>query len=672
MKRQLLLLALVFFYITTLFSQSSNLDLLTVEHAIKLSAELDDNTWNSSKAVAILDLYFGSQTDSLLSDNDFKLIDNKETLVNSTKIDTDFSTNLFLKRFSYSETIESDKKKEFFNTYEKERMLIFNTVDKTKFARFSEINVTNASKGVSQFLISRAKNELNVAFFQKFKKFLEKHQELQILFPNTVNAIDGLLEINYTEMLPTLQVAFNKDMEVMPENIIEVFLTTEYWNRTSEFPEIYLVINMYNLLKQINVLNPAEIIDLMPSVVEKKDGNVLKPEYGNLYNSLKIIKVFSNALRQDSASNPKQYWISASEFNQKVLSNEKTLQVFMGLVLQQMKNENITINGKSIEEIIKNNDIETELLWYNTQLFKMINQIEKVNSVTDKTYGANDFTLKSSQIYDYTEIIIDLVDFGFDVANHYFPDGGLEHEEYIKIARELNNMFINTRNEKYSLAMKNLIELLTGINQIAKERKQKDLINPRLLSNISVYGTFVANVASAESPEEIKAALEAAALPTGSSSYKKYNSWNVALNGYVGVAFVNNAIGVDTSTVDSWYNKVRVTAPIGITLTPLSMGNSGSVSFFVSAFDVGALVDYYLTESDELEQQIYLSNILSPGFYVTYGFAWNLPLALGAGFQYGPGLVKVGTPQNNSGWKFNVTLTVDIPVFNLWKGNQIK
>jgi len=54
-------------------------------------------------------------------------------------------------------------------------------------------------------------------------------------------------------------------------------------------------------------------------------------------------------------------------------------------------------------------------------------------------------------------------------------------------------------------------------------------------------------------------------------------------------------------------------------------------------------------------------------------FGGNLPLALGIGAQYGPGLSKIsneGNVINNPKWMFNVSLTVDIPIINLHPGRR--
>jgi hypothetical protein len=50
-------------------------------------------------------------------------------------------------------------------------------------------------------------------------------------------------------------------------------------------------------------------------------------------------------------------------------------------------------------------------------------------------------------------------------------------------------------------------------------------------------------------------------------------------------------------------------------------------------------------------------------------FPYNLPLSLGVGAQYGPGLSKIEAGDNtvvtNPSWRWNIFLAVDIPFFTL-------
>lgn len=538
------------------------------------------------------------------------------------------------------------------------------------------LDVTNFSKGISLFLIDRAKQELNIAFFDKFKKFTEENPEIRILFPNTSNSLRNLLAYQYSQMLPVLREAFYKDLNILPDNLVEVMLMDKYYNKMKEFPEFLVVLRSITLLQQINQMNPPQLIDSLHGIA--KDFERF-PELENLYNSLQLTTIFSNAIRSDSIhyeDSLKNFWISSEEFYKNIMSDSNTLNIFLGLIYQKINTDSITINGKMMATLIQKN--KKEIVWYKIQLSKLITQIESITSAAKSIKKLKDEGVKPSNqdIYTYVNTTIDLFEFGYDFASHYNPELKTDKlDKYIDLTKNANNLYINTVSHNYTLAMNNAVFVL---NSISKDFEKKDTAfkksifnrNSNLISGITTYGTFIANMVDADTPEEVQAAIENAALPAGSSSFKKNYKHNLALNAYLGVNAGNWP--KDNSTSSTWNSNFRLTAPIGVTWTPFSYGKCGALSVFVPVIDVGAIVNYQLnSDSTEVDQKIYLANIFSPGGYLVYGMAWNLPISVGFGGQYGPGLVKMGEDIWSPSWRWNFFLAVDIPIFNLNKGRGI-
>src|SRR4051812_35242445 len=71
-----------------------------------------------------------------------------------------------------------------------------------RLAAIGGIDVTNIANGIAIFMVERAKQELTIAFFQRFKTFVEKNEEFQVLFPKTTENLGNLLAYKYPEMLP--------------------------------------------------------------------------------------------------------------------------------------------------------------------------------------------------------------------------------------------------------------------------------------------------------------------------------------------------------------------------------------------------------------------------------------------------------------------------------------
>ena len=98
---------------------------------------------------------------------------------------------------------------------------------------------------------------------------------------------------------------------------------------------------------------------------------------------------------------------------------------------------------------------------------------------------------------------------------------------------------------------------------------------------------------------------------------------------------------------------------------------SPSHSLFISALDLGAPFSYrFVNDSAEgLPENITWEQIFSPGVFYVFGFK-NTPLALSTGIQYTPLLRKIETQNildDENVVRISMALTVDIPIFNLYK-----
>jgi hypothetical protein len=110
------------------------------------------------------------------------------------------------------------------------------------------------------------------------------------------------------------------------------------------------------------------------------------------------------------------------------------------------------------------------------------------------------------------------------------------------------------------------------------------------------------------------------------------------------------------------------------------IGKAGSLSLFLPVFDLGAIVDYQVKKDTVVNNgvdtalvnknyQVKLGQIFSPGVFFVYGAPINIPLSLGVGAQYGPGLGKIeggNALVSNPQWRWCIFLSVDLPFFNLY------
>jgi len=225
------------------------------------------------------------------------------------------------------------------------------------------------------------------------------------------------------------------------------------------------------------------------------------------------------------------------------------------------------------------------------------------------------------------------------------------------------------------------VKIATSKNSDSFESSSKDIVS--IVGKIKPYAILIANIAEAKTEDDIKSALNNAILPVGSSSIKKNTANNLSIQTYLGTYYSTRNFQPDA--IRSWSDKFGVYGPIGLSYTPgiFSWGKGGSLSIFGSVFDLGAIIDYKLkqdpstttstntsTSSTATKQySINLGQIFSPGVHLVYGLFENIPLSIGFGAQYGPGLSKIDatgtTNVINPTWRFNAFLAVDLPFFNL-------
>lgn len=176
---------------------------------------------------------------------------------------------------------------------------------------------------------------------------------------------------------------------------------------------------------------------------------------------------------------------------------------------------------------------------------------------------------------------------------------------------------------------------------------------------------FVNEMASAKDAEGVEKAIEAFALPVGSSSLKEKAESYIALNSFPGLLF-----GIEKTDTKSGAFFAGFTAPVGLYLQPWSGGKKGDTfGIFIPVIDIGAPVRLRLdgTKDTQTLPDLKFNDIFSPGFYLIYGFR-NSPFALNLGAQYGPKLRTIdenNEPKTYDSFRIGFGITIDIPLLTL-------
>ena len=200
----------------------------------------------------------------------------------------------------------------------------------------------------------------------------------------------------------------------------------------------------------------------------------------------------------------------------------------------------------------------------------------------------------------------------------------------------------------------------------------------KFISKFSTYGVLIANVATAQNSDDVKAAIEASVLPVGSSRIKRHSDWSITANAFVG-GFYGKAFykeQIDGITEKRSIDTFGITAPIGVSFNKgnLALFNSRSVlGINLQLIDLGSLVNFYMQEGDGAslprDTKIQLGDIIAPGGSISYSIG-DTPFTLMGGVQYVPTLSRMETISTNNEfkpltWRVHIGLVIDIPLFNL-------
>ncbi|SFN19636.1 hypothetical protein SAMN05428949_1871 [Chitinophaga sp. YR627] len=564
--------------------------------------------------------------------------------------------------------------------------------DRTIASTIGGLDVTGFANAIASLMIDRAKQELTVAFFNRFKKFAKEHPEFQVLFPKTTDNLSNLLAYAYPQMLPALRKGFFEDLNQITYHLDDVMELPKYSALLKDFPEVRIAIRSVKLVRglETGAYQPAELITKFASLAEWDEGG--SNTFKNTGSAIKLAAVFSESFRNQ---NTDSIWVSAKQV-EVYASDVSFLKLYLGLIYQKVVEKDIKLyrndgSSTSVAKIIA--DRSDNIFLFESKLSEFTALADKVVASYLDIKKKKDYSIKltNDDIHTYISTAVDISDYAFSIAK--LIDDKLETDGYSNIIHRTNDLYKDIYSAQYTQAVNDAVDVLKELHDLTKknsnagspaDNKKKSLDELfTFIEKVKPYGLFMANIVESNDEEGIKAALDNVILPVGSSSIKKHSLSNFSIQTYLGAYYSFSHEKADLNQ-GAWHDKFGVTAPIGISYTPgfLSWEKYGAISLFASLIDLGAIVDYKLkqdsipnnaggnTAAIKKEYEIKLGQIFSPGFHLVYGFGGNLPLALGIGGQYGPGLSKItaenSTIVTNPSWRWNAWLTVDLPFFTIW------
>ena len=528
------------------------------------------------------------------------------------------------------------------------------------------LNVTTIADGIAQFLVSRTKEELSLAFFKKFKTTIEDSPELEAFFPKTLailNVIDQDV-YQFSNYLNTLREAFKKDLDTILVSL-EDFINSKKTKlfEADSTDSIGLKLEYFQAatifarnIKEGN--HPAEAIAAINNITFNSNNTPLL----QLQESIKLFSIFSNSLR---STQTERYWIPSDSL--KLLWEPATFNIYLGL-LYQKHGEQVIFGNEFKTYLEKIKDGTVMIKDYKKYLQSLIQKTENVQLSMQSIKKRKE---KGEQIDSYNEVFVSSTQLLSNMNDLSILDGRINfklNERLVRVIELLSDVYTDINEKKYNALVLDVSLLLSEL--FGEFTWEEDFIK---------YGTFIANVAQAESPGEVQSAIEAIALPAGSASIKKNTKFNLSLNAYTGIFYGNEYL---QDPNQGWADVYGVSAPIGVaaswgvTWPHKKVHFVSSFSLYGTLIDVGALAAYRFNDAEtETLPEIKLANIFAPGIYGVFGIR-NIPISAGFGFQQGPALreVSIEDPNNQgmfinetaNGYRWSVFLAVDIPLINFY------
>jgi hypothetical protein len=535
----------------------------------------------------------------------------------------------------------------------------------------TNLSASNLTGILTDVIIERAKEELVVAFFDRFKKELGKYPELDSIFPKTSAFIMNIESYLYAGSLNTLRQAFSTDLANLP-GTLPLFLKSadiqKFIGSNPRYKNIAILVPAFCFIGKL--LNGGNLGD---AILELSPNDNVKAVDRNLYSILKIVPVLSQSVRDPSSKN---VWIDmTTDFRTRILADPTAAHIFFGLLYEELK------------YIPLYNSSGTEIDWFNTLDFTKINNVTSIITNVQNAYtNLNAILVDLKKLRDNSDTatldqIINLINTSAsdaqvsliainDLVNQQIVDEDVTIQ-LVSFVPQLSGIVKNIYAKEYSTAVMNVILLL---NQFVQDDDR------HVSSKVLKYASFMASMAEAKTSNDISTALQSAILPVGSSSIKSSTAISFSINSYIGAGYYSEHYNDPQAQVKTNIPTFSVSLPIGLAINKgLRWKIIGSASIFASVLDLGAIAAFKLKTPDNTQTQslpqFAWQNLLAPGGYLVLGRILNTPLAIGAGWQKGPQLRTItytmsgGTTidlSDKNVYRFGAFLSVDIPLFNLY------
>lgn len=470
--------------------------------------------------------------------------------------------------------------------------------------------------GMTDFLLSRARDEVVTSFFAKVKEQFAKDPSLQKLFPSTWGVIQQVESLGYRALLSAIQAALDADLQSLPANLpaasslLGAGASAKWLQAGAAFAGPVRAIAAGEA--------PLTALGSLASLSETAVPDV------NLRNALRLIGKLAAEAGAGVQAGPGTPAISESLTA--TLGRPRDRNVFLAVVLQDLN-----VQPRSLPQA-------------STSLESIVARLAELRVVIQREQNKDLRDPESSQ--RVAAVLVATVGVLREVQPFLSTGDTADVRRALDLADKLGRAVASRDWGPF------VVEVLKVV--------------PKLDPKVARLVVLGAALASAQTPAQVTDALTAAADPVGSFRARRQSGhWTFAIVSYfgaqTGLEWLPDVAGKGTG---GWQGGLAL--PVGLEFAKGC--GSASVGLYVSILDLGTLASYRLSNKQPASTTVNtgpntsFAQLFAPGISLMFGLTRDLPMSLGVGLEYAPRLRDTGAGAANV-LRASVFFGVDLTLF---------
>ncbi len=559
---------------------------------------------------------------------------------------------------------------------------------------FDPENESRILDGLTKYYSEQFKKAQLLTYMNIFKNTIGKIGELQVILPETYKKLENVNPSKFPDLGGELKEIFDQDLQNLLDNLIDHI--DNHARVTSQGAYTHPKPDKNKTSYHIKDTESAKKLD--EALKYLNGAKTSKLRKNDLFIMVRIAKDITSKLSNNYQLADLLAYLDASYFESNYITTRNGVDEHIAYIVH-----GINLFQSNLRKVVKAGETASGNSWLSFAELKEINTPQEMMLFAgllyqqDKAYFKNLFFPRiiapgptelrniEKRIEKILSLVIEIQDFKNAITQEDEEGSYLRYMEMIlKMIETLNsnnddiskgmellrstlNVYDNIRNKEYGNILYHSINVISTL--LDDDQVQEFL---KVVHRIEKYTSFMADVVKAENSDEVKDLIAKHAAPPTTFMLKRERSMVWSIGGHPGYFIgnenlINDNKGAKLST--------GLTLPIGLEVavkTKRGADNSSSLSLFIQALDLGAILNYRNDQDAELPDKVEFSQVLSLGASLNYGFK-NSPLTIGFGYQRTPELRKITVEANEifpKGDRWFLRFAWDIPLISLWKSKK--